>query len=336
MANCSKLFLTFNNELNVTSTKKKKLTKSKDGLRTRIRDYFKKNHPDYKPTFYIQGSKKMGTMIRTKDDECDLDDGVYFQREKGETGTTLQKWVKKAVDGASNTPPKHLEKCIRVTYKGDYHIDLPVYYQPIKDGTPQVAVKNSDCENSDPKEFTEWFRDTKDEGGQLIRIIRYLKSWCDHKRNKMPSGLAMTVLAEADIEYNDRDDTCLRDILKAIEKTLKKKFICKMPTTPKDDLFEAYDETRRNNFFENLSDFISDAEKAIEESNELKASRLWKKHLGDRFPDGEDKDEKEESKESMLRRTAATVLNGNAHTSRSGEIKENNGVKNKPHKNYGG
>ena len=44
----------------------------------KIKDYFNENHPEYKPTFYIQGSYKMGTTIRTKEDECDLDDGCYF------------------------------------------------------------------------------------------------------------------------------------------------------------------------------------------------------------------------------------------------------------------
>ncbi len=42
----------------------------------------------------------------------------------------------------------------------------------------------------------------------------------------------------------------------------------------------------------NLSSFIADAKKAVdEEKNYLKASRLWQKHLGDRFPDGTDKEE---------------------------------------------
>jgi len=40
-----------------------------------------------------------------------------------------------------------------------------------------------------------------------------------------------------------------------------------------------------------LQNFIDDADTAINEKNELKASKLWQKHLGSRFPDGEDKDE---------------------------------------------
>jgi hypothetical protein len=64
-----------------------------------------------------------------------------------------------------------------------------------------------------------------------------------------------------------------------------------MPTTPKDDLFQDYTETKQSNFMHNLSTFIDDAKLAIDENNKLKASKLWKKHLGDRFPEGEDVDE---------------------------------------------
>jgi hypothetical protein len=54
---------------------------------------------------------------------------------------------------------------------------------------------------------------------------------------------------------------------------------------------------------DNLSSFITDAKKAVdEEKNQLKASRLWQKHLGDKFPDGEDKDE-----ENVNAKSVATV-----------------------------
>ena len=62
-----------------------------------------------------------------------------------------------------------------------------------------------------------------------------------------------------------------------------------------DDLFASFDEKRKNNFLNNLDSFLSDAEAALKEQNQLKASRLWQKHLGARFPDGEDKDEQSNS-----------------------------------------
>ena len=297
MANCHNLFGEFNTEISLTSNKKTKMTSSKDKLRERIRKYFKENHSEYIPKFYIQGSYKMKTGIRTKDDICDLDDGVYFFRTPDVTATTLQNWIWDAVNGYTTTSPEHRKKCIRTIFSGDYEIDIPVYYK-VSGEDYQLAVKNNGWEDSDPKALIDWFNDNKDANGKMIKTIKDLKAWCDYKRNKMPSGLAMTILAmnaKSKIVLNDRDDILLTDILREIKKTLAQKFECVVPVTPKDNLFADYDDTRKTNFLTNLDNFLTDAEAALKEQNHLKASRLWQKHLGTRFPDGEDKNEQSNS-----------------------------------------
>ncbi len=337
MSNCHNLFQSFNGNLNITSSKKKSLMKSRDKLRDRIRDHFAEKHPNYKPKFRGQGSYSMKTMIRTKDDTCDLDNGVYFFPKPSETGATLQKWVKEAVEDATTTPPQHRQKCIRVIYAGDYHIDLPVYYK-VSDSNdsenPHLAVRNADWSKSDPKEFKDWFNDQKDEKGQLVRIVRYLKAWCDNRSNKMPNGLTMTVLASRHIQKNDRDDIALRDTLKQIKLNLQLSWSCVMPTTPQDDLLENYTGSE-DYFFESINAFIKDANKAIDdETNQLKASKLWQKHLGSYFPDGEDKDVDKQA--ASLLSIANTILNKDAKLDERGRIQKEQGVDHKPHRNYGG
>lgn len=294
MANTHNLFQQFNSDLQITTSKNERLKISRDNLRTRIRQYFKENHPGYTPKFYMQGSYKMKNIIRTKDDTCDIDDGVYFSsNQDGITGTTLQTWVKNAVDGATDDV-SHNAKCITVNYKADYNIDLPVYlFDATKELHPCLAIKNGDWREDDPKEMVEAFRNAKDSNGQLIRIVRYLKAWCDYKRQKMPNGLAMTILAMNHFFSNERDDVALKFFLIEIEKVLNEKFECNVPATPYDNLFEDYDQTRKDNFLNNLSSFISDAKQAIDhEHNYLNASHLWQKHLGPRFPVGKDEEEK--------------------------------------------
>ena len=150
MANCNNLFQTYNGSISLSDSKKAKMTTSKTALRDRIRKFFKENHPEYVPKFYIQGSYKMKSGIRTKDDICDLDDGVYFFKEPDVTATTLQSWVWNAVNGYTSTPPEHRKKCIRNIFTGDYEVDMPVYYK-IDGKDYQLAVKNNGWENSDPK-----------------------------------------------------------------------------------------------------------------------------------------------------------------------------------------
>lgn len=302
MANSHNLFTEFNDELKINSSKKDRMITSRDNLRDKIRKYFKINHPKYHPTFFIQGSYKMGTSIRTTDDTCDLDDGVYFNNNPDSvSSTTLQRWVKDAVEGTTNDIT-HRKKCITVNYVADYNIDLPVYlFDEESEEHPSLAIKDGDWRKDDPKEMVQAFNDAKKSTIQLLRIVRYLKAWCDHKKEKMPSGLAMTVLAMNNIQTNPRDDVSLKYTLIEIEKTLNNKFECIVPATPHDDIFADYDNTRRRNFMDNLSSFIADAKTAVDiEKNQLKASRLWRKHLGDRFPLGKDVDDNNISPNSII------------------------------------
>lgn len=306
MADCHNLFTEFHGEISIGTNKKNRMISSKESLRSKIRKWFKENQPEYVPKFYIQGSHKMKSGIRTKEDICDLDDGIYFFRKPDVSATTLQGWVWDAVNGHTTTAPEHRKKCIRSIFAGDYEIDHPVYYK-VDGENYKLAVKNVGFEDSDPKQMVEWFQGKKDKEGKLIRGIMYLKGWCDECANKMPSGLAMTILAtnaNENIVLNDRDDISLKDILKEIKKELDREFKCIVPAVPNDDLFRNYDETRKSNFLNSLNEFIEDAEKALKEENQLKASKLWRKHLGKRFPEGKDEKLQNES------RFSAAILAG--------------------------
>ncbi|MCC5934803.1 MAG: hypothetical protein JJU35_11170 [Balneolales bacterium] len=338
MANCNKLFKDFNDELSIPSLKRKQLMRARDNVRSKISDYFEENYPDYKPSFWIQGSYKMKTSIRTKDDTCDLDDGVYFFKEPDITAKSLQKRVLNAVKGITSTDPIHKNKCLRVIYKNDFHIDLPVYWRENKDDdneNSKLAVRDNGFEESDPKKFIDWFSDLKDDDGQLVRIIKYLKAWVDHVGSNLPSGLAISLLACYQIRYNDRDDIALLNTLQSIRDRLKWNWVLKMPTCPYDDLFALIDDDKKEYIIEQLDSFISDATEAISEHNELEASKLWQNHLGKRFPEGKDEDTEAKAKALFER---ASILSASPHVSRLGQvITETPSSKSIPDtKNYGG
>lgn len=300
MANTHKLFQDFNSDLHITKTKEDRLIKSRTNLREKIENHFSNNHPKYHPSFWIQGSYKMGTMIRTKDDTCDLDDGVRFDSNPDNVScTTLQTWVKEAVDGTTENI-SHRKMCITVDYKADYNIDLPVYlYNKNEHAHPFLAVKNGDWREDDPEEMVNAFNAAKDKDGQLLRLVRYLKAWANNKGDNMPSGLALTILAMKNFSTNGRDDIALKFTLIEIENALKIRFACVVPATPYDDIFAGYSVTKKDNFMNKLAAFIEDAKKAVDEKNHKKSSELWRKHLGDRFSLGKDEDEKSASAAAM-------------------------------------
>lgn len=299
MADCHKLFRKYLSDISLDSEKEKKMRTSRDKLRQRIRDWFKANQPEYKPFFFVQGSSKMKTAIKTKDNICDLDDGVYFFRTPDHKAETIQGWVRQAVDGYTSKAAEHRKKCIRTTFVGDYEIDHPVYYKDDDNDEYQIAIKGEGWRDDDPKGMISWFNDKKKTDARITNVVKYLKAWCDYKRNKMPSGLTMTILASNaldNIVLNDRDDISTRDILNEMKKTLDSYFECLVPVAPEDDLFGDYDSNRKNNFKTALNEFLTDANLALREENQLKASKLWQKHLGTRFPDGEDKKQESSSK----------------------------------------
>ncbi len=294
MADTNKQFSEYDDNLKIPKSKRDVMITSREKGRQIIKKWFEDNHPDYPISFWIQGSHKNHLNIRTEDEDCDQDDGVYIDRdpEDSVTGTTLQKWIVEALTGSTSTPPAHKSRCVRNFYKpsglGPYHIDYPVYYKTEDMDHPMLAVKNSDLEESDPQEFTQWLDDEiADKGYQLRRLIKYMKGWADNisKKHKMLNGLTLTVLACNNYEASeDRDDEALYYTLLGIYEDLDNTWECIMPATPNDDLLERYDDTFERNFMNVLANLITDAKEALDEESKHKATKLWKKHLGKRYP----------------------------------------------------
>lgn len=334
MANCNKLFLDFEKTVSLTKAQIEKMTKSRKALETTIKDHFKNKEGVTQPFFYIQGSYIMKTMILKKDGTYDVDLGVYFKEKPTVTAKTVQTHVLDAVKNQTTGGAQHLQKCIRVIYVGDYNVDLPVYYMTKDDDHPNLATKNDGWQLSDPKELRQWFNDQKDDKGQLVRIVKYLKVWADLRGFKMPSGIALSVWAARYFMKDDRDDKALRDTLKGIQISMNSNCDCYNPATPFDNLTDKLDDGQKKKFKEALKSFIDDADAAIASDNQLDASKKWRKHLGDKFPLGADEDV--DAKQKELSATRAAILAGTAKTGRDGQIQTETGVSHKDHKFYGG
>jgi hypothetical protein len=311
MANCNQHFGSFNDAIRLTDARRKSLKVSRKELRNKVRSWFKKNKPEEsQPKFSGQGSMSMDTIINPiprkviedKEEKTklyyDVDDGIYFEGDKSvqdrPTPATYHNWIYEAVKGHTNTDPIDKNTCVRTIFADGHNIDQPIYYK--KGSIPELAHKRDNYIESDPKDFTEWFNGKADINYQLRRLVRYGKGWCDNREflnesKAMPSGLIMTILITENVVYRDgRDDIALKETLVNIQSKLFAEFVCKRPTTPKgENLLEGY--TQKDYFMKCLSDFIDDAKKALQEKNFRKATELWRKHLSDRFPLGEDKDD---------------------------------------------
>lgn len=99
----------------------------------------------------------------------------------------------------------------------------------------------------------------------------------------MPSGIAFTVWMANNYKPNERDDIALIDTVKGMKSSFWWDVKCQNPATPGDNLVEKLSSGQKENFLENLTRFISDAERAISEKDEIKSISIWKKQFGDRF-----------------------------------------------------
>jgi len=325
MATLHLYYSEFNKIIKLSSSHKEDLKKSIKSIKEKIVEYFKEKKPnELQPIFAGQGSIEMNTTINPipvydKEKEkylykYDLDYGVYFTEKENEDNKksidTWHGWVFNAVDDHTNTPSNSKDTCVRVNFSDGHHIDLPIYY--VKDDITKLAHKSKGWIESNPTEFTEWFNNKAKEDLHLRKIVRLLKAWKNYREIKntnlkFPSGFALTILAVNNFVPDDNLDSCFLKTAKNIQNTLKIRFECIRPTTPKgENIFEEYSETRKNDFMNALGSLITDLEKARAEKNYKKATEYVRKHFGDRFPIGKDKDEEDKNKKlSSLLGTAS-------------------------------
>ncbi|KAA9341140.1 CBASS cGAMP synthase [Larkinella humicola] len=288
MANCHNQLLAFNEVLNISKTTQSRLARANKT----VCEYIKKLCADkgypFK-RFKVQGSKQLGTLIRKYGEESDIDIGVYFFPKPSIEPESLMRALHRFfVNGhGTQTQPELKTKCVRVTYAGSFHIDLPIYY--LNDlrgrGKSYLATRNG-WVKSDPLEFEDWFIQQGEQNlGQLVRIVRYLKAWCHHiaDNRRVPQGIALTTLAAKLFKPYPRDDQALFHILRSIYKTLLKKWSCIMPVPPNDELLRKFSTADMENFMLQLKLFIMDAQHALHQKEISTAYRLWKNHLGRNF-----------------------------------------------------
>lgn len=312
MANCNKEFHDFNQVIRLTDAKRENLRTSRDACRETITNRFQKNGIETMPEFQGQGSYVTDTITNPIKGDYDLDDGVYFIGDRTADQRATPEQFHKAIVAAVQDQTNEVtdkDTCVRVRYAAGYHIDLPIYYASYLH--PELAHKKKGWILSDPLEFIEWFEhragtsfnraflleaakepelrkwaeDVRKDDVQLRRIVRYFKAWADNQgRDKMPSGICLTILATVNFAVRSNDDEAFFHTAAAMLKKLSVTFECLRPTTPVgDDLFAGYTHEQRNYFMDRLAALVHDGWNAIEAPYTSEACAIWRKHLGGRY-----------------------------------------------------
>jgi len=314
MADLQSEFKTFHDIIALTSAKKASLRTARNALRDKIRKHFRDVLELNIPKFHGQGSYSVGTMVNPLNSEFDIDGGVYLQHlntsDKSDwpAPETVHRWLVQATDGHTSQKPIDKRTCVRVRYAGQYHVDLPAYGELNRDYL--LAEKGEKgWHRNDPLALTDWFKGCVNiYGEQLRRIVRYLKAWADfqsNRRGKMPNGLILTVLVANHFRANEKDDIALANTLRAIANAVRIIFYVYNPVDASEELTSRLTDQQKTRFQKAIADVADAAAEAIKIDDRHKASNIWRKQLGDRFPAVEK--ENDANKKKAITAKLATV-----------------------------
>lgn len=250
------VFAFHNNEVALPTTERRNMRTRRNNNRDRLRKGLAANSNPSPLGQHTQGSYAMHTMVQDNDTDYDIDDGVYFQKDKlvgpqgGEmSALTVRQMVCAALhDERFATAPAVLKNCVRVFYNEGFHVDVPTYRRLESTdpwtgkATYRYELASSEWKASDPLEVTRWFKrrnkihspdlDTTD--GQFRRIVRLIKAFARSRsswKSLTATGFMITKLADECVVVSARrDDIALRETMKAIRWRLEGNTSIQHPT----------------------------------------------------------------------------------------------------------
>jgi len=273
-----------------------------------VRDYLVNDLAEktgYAISSWLQGSYKFGTQIRPAKlgDEFDIDLGIYFnwpgaadatgedpQALKTRVQESLAAYAAEAEDDVKEVvqPPK--ERCSRIRFSGDFHIDVPSYHLDPNRDARELATETKGWEVSDPKALYVWFQQlfADDDTAQVRRLTRYVKMWAALKLEERPASVLLTVLvAEAYLRLADRevetDDFALGNLATAILGRLAADAVVENPVNRRENLNRMSAEATQA-FLEGLRSLIGIANAALAAPTETNAAFIWTLAFDHFFP----------------------------------------------------
>ena len=171
MHNCSDDVLAHHDEeVTLPQAKRTNMRDRRDANRNRLKTGLKKNEKPAPCEFVKQGSYAMKTMVQHPNNDYDIDDGVYFNKEElvGDRGAEMsglqvRQMVRDALDdGSFKKAPEVRSNCVRAYYAAGYHVDLPAYRRvTVTDfrgnETYHHELASSEWKRSDARDVTDWF-----------------------------------------------------------------------------------------------------------------------------------------------------------------------------------
>ena len=278
MKNCHEDMIAYHDEdVTLPYKERTEMRERRDTNRRRLKSGLQRDDEPKPIDCRSQGSYSMRTMVQQPDKDYDIDDGVYFDKEKlkgarggDKSASDAKEMVCKALhDNSFKRPPEKLKNCVRVYYSEGYHVDVPVYRQMTEtniwgEKKTYYELASRDWKRSDPLAVTDWFLaankdkspDTEN-GGQLRRMVRLVKAFARSRlswRGRIATGFMITALVVEKYRANATyEDKALYDTMVAIRDRLNLRLEIKHPTVEGEMLTKGLDDDRTKFLLEKLN-----------------------------------------------------------------------------------
>lgn len=259
----------------------------------------------YPMSSWLQGSYKFGTQIRPArlGAEFDIDLGLYYNWAGGPDATgedpaelkaqvqaALEAYAHEAGDDVKGVDRPAKERCARISFSGDFHIDIPAYHLDPRRDARELATETQGWEISDPKAFYLWFQSKfdREDTAQVRRLIRYMKMWSALRLKAPPSSVLITVLVSeayltATVDAVDGDDLALRTIASAVRVRLLSEGRVENPVNTAEDL-NRMDAAQTAAFLSGLAELEQIADRAMAAPSEAATALAWTDAFAHFFP----------------------------------------------------
>ena len=334
MFDCSKDVRAYHDkEVNLPTKEREAMRDRRNINRGRVRKGLDDGGKPAPVEFVKQGSYAMKTMVQAPDNDYDIDDGVYFDKddlvgERGAEMTSLQarQMVRNAVDdGSFKQDPEVRSNCVRVFYQEGYHVDQPVYRRVVTPGFFGEDVHNelassSGWKRSDARHVSEWYEEKRREsadGHLLLRINRELKKYARSRqswRAGILSGFGISVLVVECFKADDREDVALYETMVAIRDRLQWNLQIPHPVTPGDYITDGFDDARARLFRDKLTDAIDWLQPLFQgDCNRERALKCWDKVFATKFFNERQEKEAQSSAPAVI--SSAAIISSTSRAS---------------------
>lgn len=281
-----KCFTDFSSKITISNSKKESILNSRNAIRTVIRNYFKDELKINQPKFKIQGSFSINTALQPiEENEVDIDDGLYLQHIDSSDEATwptpkeIHKTIMKSLEKHTKDGCEDKTSCVRVIYRNDYHVDIPIYI--MKDDHALLAnTKTNEWQTSDSKDFKDWYFNNR-KNDQTTRIVKYLKAWRDYNNINMAS-IELTILA---VKHHIKDDCDATSLQKTVDSIYSELYAIRSivkPVAPYENLWEEKEDI--DAVLKKIKQFKDDLSSAVPNNSEHRASVILREQFGERFP----------------------------------------------------